>query len=149
MATSTDPAAIGTGKAVVLYDGRCPFCIRSKALLERLDWRRRLAFRDARDPANLPAEGPALDPLRLLDEMHLIAPDGHTVYHGFAAFSWMAWRLPLLCPLAPLLYVPGVPTLGQRLYLWIARNRFHLVPCHGGVCTLPGFSDASQKRFGV
>ena len=36
-----------------------------------------------------------------------------------------------------LLYIPGVPGLGQRLYLWVARNRFRLVPCHGGVCTLP------------
>jgi hypothetical protein len=38
--------------------------------------------------------------------------------------------------LAPLLYVPGVPALGQKLYLWIARHRFRLVPCHGGVCTI-------------
>jgi hypothetical protein len=27
--------------------------------------------------------------------------------------------------------------LGQRLYLWVARHRFHLVPCHDGVCTIP------------
>jgi hypothetical protein len=69
--------------------------------------------------------------------MHVLTPDGRRVYHGFAALRWLAWRLPLLWPLAPLLYLPGIPSLGQRLYLWIARNRFRLVPCHGGVCTLP------------
>jgi predicted DCC family thiol-disulfide oxidoreductase YuxK len=69
--------------------------------------------------------------------MHVLAPDGGRLYHGFAALRWLAWRLPPLWPLAPLLYVPGVLTVGQRLYLWVARNRFRLVPCHGGVCTLP------------
>jgi hypothetical protein len=41
-------------------------------------------------------------------------------------------------------HVPGrqVPRLrmerwGQKIYLWVARNRFRLVPCHGGVCSLP------------
>jgi hypothetical protein len=30
-----------------------------------------------------------------------------------------------------------MPGLGQRVYLWVARNRFHLVPCHDGVCSIP------------
>ena len=91
---------------------------------------------NARDQAARPGD-PRLQPDRLLEEMHLVTPDGRRIYHGFAAFRWFAWRLPPLWPLAPFLHVPGVPTLGQRLYLWIARNRFRLVPCHGGVCTLP------------
>src|SRR5262249_15442322 len=39
--------------AVVLYDGQCPLCRRSVALLRRLDWLGRLAYADARDPAGL------------------------------------------------------------------------------------------------
>ena len=54
-----------------------------------------------------------------MEEMHLITPGAGRIYHGFGAFRWMAWRLPLLWPLAPFLYVPGVPTLGQKVYLWI------------------------------
>ncbi len=120
----------------VLYDGRCPLCLRSVAALKRLDWRRRLAYADARDPAHLPA---GFDPRRLLEEMHVVTPGGR-VSHGFAAFRRLAWLLPPLWPLVPLLYLPGVPALGQRTYLWVARNRFHLVPCHGGSCAvqLPG-----------
>jgi hypothetical protein len=70
--------------------------------------------------------------------MHVVTPDHRHVYHGFAALRWLAWRLPLLWPVLPLLYLPGVPALGQRLYLWVARNRFRLVPCHGGVCETGG-----------
>jgi predicted DCC family thiol-disulfide oxidoreductase YuxK len=81
--------------------------------------------------------------------MHVLSADGRRVYHGFAALRWLAWRLPLLWPVAPLLYVPGVAGLGQRLYLWVARNRFRLVPCHGGVCTVgPPTMKAAGPRGG-
>jgi predicted DCC family thiol-disulfide oxidoreductase YuxK len=129
------PAA--PGQAQVLYDGECALCRRSIAILQRLDWLHRLTYVNIRERKALPVSEPALDPDRLLQEMHLLTPEGGRVYHGFAAFRWMAWRLPPLWTMAPLLYLPGVPTLGQRAYLWVARNRFQLVPCHGGVCTLP------------
>ena len=119
----------------VLYDGQCAFCRKSVELLRRLDWLGRLTYVDARGPSRLPP-GASLDPARLLEEMHVLTPD-RRVYHGFGALRWLAWRLPPLWVLAPLLYIPGVPALGQRLYLWVARRRFRLVPCHGGVCTLP------------
>ena len=124
-------------RARVLYDGHCAFCRRSVELLRRLDWLGRLNYADARDLAHLPAGPGPWQPARLLEEMHVLTADGRRVYHGFAALRWLAWRLPLLWPAAPFLYLPGVPALGQRLYLWVARNRFRLVPCHGGVCALP------------
>jgi predicted DCC family thiol-disulfide oxidoreductase YuxK len=120
-------------RAQVLYDGQCPLCLKSVAWLKRLDWLGRLEFHDGRRPENRP---PGVAPEQLLAEMHLRPPGSDRLYHGFGAFRWMAWRLPVLWPLAPFLYLPGVPALGQRLYLWVARNRFRLVPCHGGVCTI-------------
>src|SRR6516225_5534785 len=120
--TSRDP--VQTNVARLLYDGQCPLCQKSVAILKRLDWLHRLRFLDARDPANLPAREPPLNPDRLLEEMHLLTPDGRNVYHGFGAFRWLAWRLPLLWPIAPFLYIPGVPAVGQKVYLWVARNRF-------------------------
>lgn len=125
-----------TDQAQVLYDGQCPLCLQSVRILKKLDWCKRLTYLNARDRKHLPADALPLDPHRLLEEMHLLTRGGGPVYHGFAAFRWMAWRLPLLWPLVPWLYLPGIPTLGQRLYLWVARNRFRLVPCHGGICTL-------------
>jgi predicted DCC family thiol-disulfide oxidoreductase YuxK len=125
------------GRALLLYDGECALCRKGVAQLRRLDWLGVLRYADARDRSLLPATVPPLNPDRLLEEMHLLTDTGGHIYHGFGAFRWLAWRLPLLWPLAPFLYLPGVPSLGQRLYLWVARNRFRLVPCHGGVCTLP------------
>jgi predicted DCC family thiol-disulfide oxidoreductase YuxK len=133
----SSPSPVSDSRAIVLYDGRCAFCRQSVQLLRRLDWLGRLRFGDVREPSQLPAGTRSLDPARLLEEMHVLPADARHVYHGFAALRWLAWRLPLLWPVAPLLYLPGVLPLGQRLYLWIARNRFRLIPCHGGVCTLP------------
>jgi predicted DCC family thiol-disulfide oxidoreductase YuxK len=124
-------------RAQVLYDGECPLCLKSVALLRRLDWLHRLSYVNVRDRDHLPPRDPPLDPDRLLQEMHLLTPQGQGTYHGFQAFRWMAWRMPALWLLAPFLYLPGMASLGQRIYLWVARNRFRLVPCHGGVCTLP------------
>ena len=123
-------------RAIVLFDGLCPLCQRASRLLTRLDGRGTLHFQDARDTANLPAADPPLDPPRLLEEMHLVTPGGR-VYAGYRAFRWLAWRLPVLWPVAPLLTLPGVPWLGNRLYLWVARRRYRLAPCHHGVCQLP------------
>jgi predicted DCC family thiol-disulfide oxidoreductase YuxK len=134
----TLPGKGATRQAQVLYDGACPLCRKSVDLLRRLDWLHRLSYVDARDRDHLPPSDPPLNSDRLLQEMHLLPPRGGQVYHGFKAFRWMAWRLPPLWPLLPFLYLPGMASLGQRVYLWVARNRFRLVPCHGGVCTLPG-----------
>jgi len=123
-------------QAILLYDGECAFCQRSVELLHRLDWFHVVHCQNARDIDQLPST-PPLTPERLLEEMHLVTSDRKTVYHGFGAFRWLAWRLPLLCAFAPLLYLPGVPKWGQRLYLWVARHRFQLMPCRHGSCAVP------------
>ncbi len=125
------------GQALVLFDGFCPFCRLSMNSIRRLDWFGALAWRSFRHPENVPVTTPPLDPIRLEEEMHLISPTADRILHGFGAFRYMAWRLPLLMPMAPFLHIPGIPWLGQSIYMWIARNRFGLVPCKDGVCSLP------------
>jgi predicted DCC family thiol-disulfide oxidoreductase YuxK len=122
-------------KAHVLYDGACALCRKSIGILRQLDWLGKLAYVDARDRMQPIVQQPQVAGAPLLEEMHLLTPQGR-LHRGFAAFRWLAWRLPALWPLAPVLYLPGVPWLGQRLYLRVARNRFHLVPCHDGVCEI-------------
>lgn len=120
-----------------MFDGECPLCLKSVSILKRLDWLRVLRYQNCRETDRLPASPIPLDPQRMLEEMHLLTPKRDALYHGFEAFRWMAWRLPLLTAFAPLLYLPGVPWLGNRAYLWVARNRYRLVPCHEGVCAVP------------
>ena len=74
---------------------------------------------------------------RLVEEMHVVSPDGQTVTAGFKGFRTIAGRLPAWWPLYPFLFGPGVPWVGQRVYLWVAKNRFNLVPCDDGQCQLP------------
>lgn len=132
--TSTEPT---TGKAVVLFDGDCPLCQRSVAILKRLDWLDKLRFQNARETDKLPESEVHLDPQRLVEEMHLLTPDRKRAHAGYNAFRWMAWRLPLTALFAPLAYLPGVPWLGNKIYLWVAKNRMNLVPCKDGECRVP------------
>jgi predicted DCC family thiol-disulfide oxidoreductase YuxK len=143
MSTAVEPTPTPTlppaaaGKAVVLYDGACPLCQKSIRILKAIDWLKKLTFHDARDVAHLPAADVPLVPRRLIEEMHVLTPDRQHALAGFKAFRWMAWRIPLTLPFAPFLYLPGVPWLGNKVYLWVAKNRFRLVPCKDGVCQLP------------
>jgi predicted DCC family thiol-disulfide oxidoreductase YuxK len=120
----------------VLYDGTCPLCQRGVRQLRSLDWCRRLEFIDARHPELFPPDMPALDPAQLMEQMHVVTPGGK-VLAGFRGIRYLAWLLPLGWPFVLFLYLPGVPILGQWLYLKVARNRYNLVPCQDGVCSLP------------
>ena len=137
MSLATVPAVQSESKAVVLFDGDCAFCQRSVRILKGLDWFGRLAFQNARDQAHWPASAEPLALERLVEEMHVVTPDRQHAYAGFRAFRWMAWRIPLTMLSAPFLYLPGVLWAGNRVYRWIARNRYSLVPCHDGVCQIP------------
>ena len=125
-----------SGRAILLFDGACAFCRRSVSILKRLDWLGRVEYRDARNVATLPHCDEPLDPIKLLEEMHLVTPDGRRAHAGYRAIRWLAWRLPPLWPLAPLFHLPGALWLGSRLYRRIPRNRFKLIPCEHGGCRI-------------
>jgi predicted DCC family thiol-disulfide oxidoreductase YuxK len=127
---------VATQKGLVLYDGDCPLCRKTTSILRRLDWLHRLSFHNCRDSVGIPENSAHLDPARMIREMHVLTPDRSVAHAGFRAVRWIAGRVPLLWLLYPLLFIPGMGRIGQRMYLWIARNRFHLVPCHVGVCTI-------------
>ena len=122
--------------ACVLYDGNCPLCRASVRILQKLDWLHRLDYVDVRHRDEPLLRHPLVTGAPLLEQMHVLTPAGTEIHAGFAAFRWLAWRLPLFCFLAPWLYIPGVSWLGQRVYLWISRHRFRLVPCQEGACTI-------------
>ena len=135
------------GKAVVLYDGECPLCRRGVRILAKLDWLKRFHCQNCRDTANLPPCAEPRVPEKLIEQMHVVTPDRRHPYVGYKALRWMAWRLPLTVLIAPLLYVPGMLWLGNRAYLWVAKNRFDLVPCdHTGTCRVPPRNQKMQAE---
>ena len=123
-------------QAIVLYDGECPMCCKTTSILKRLDWRRRLSFHNCRDTNGIPANTAHLNASRMIAEMHVLASDRKSALSGFRAVRWIAGRIPLMWPIYSLLFIPGMAKLGQRIYLWIARKRFNLVPCRDGICTI-------------
>jgi len=119
---------------VVLYDGGCAFCLRTVAALQRADIGGRVAYQDLRS-------SPLLEQLDIkrdaaLTRMH-VSVDGRT-FAGFAAFRAVLGHLGVVSLVAPLLYLPGVSAVGERVYTWIAerRHRWLRSSCEGGVCAL-------------
>ena len=123
-------------QAILLFDGQCAFCRKGVGILRRMDWLNRIQFQDARDVPNLPACAKPLVPDQLLEEMHVVTPDRRHAYAGYRAIRWLSWRIPPLWMLAPFFYLPGTLWLGNKAYRWVARNRFKLVPCEHGLCTV-------------
>jgi predicted DCC family thiol-disulfide oxidoreductase YuxK len=116
----------------VVFDGSCGICKRTIAVLRRLDVLGRLQIADARaDWLRLAAAYPFLNAEACLTDMHVIVTRKHlafSVVTGFDAYRSMAWVIPIAWPLLPLLYVPGVPAVGRRVYRFVASHRASTCP---------------------
>ena len=136
------------GRAKLLYDGGCGFCLASVARLAVLDVFGRIEPIDFHTAPDVAALHPALTPERCHSRMQLVEPGGR-LSEGFLAFRRMSRLLVLLYPLAPLLYVPGVSWIGQRIYDWVARRRlfFHAGrACATNQCGVTAASEGSSSK---
>ncbi len=98
----------------VLFDGACPRCRSSMALVTAAD------PGGAVEPVDLTAVDvrtvdPALTPEACLRSMHAVAGPGRVVA-GFDAVRAIAGRLPLFWPMAAIAAIPGVASLGRIVY---------------------------------
>lgn len=109
---------------LVLYDDACPLCIFQMKLLSWLDWRGALALVPLSDP-QAHAVAPQLTREDLLEAIHCVTPEGR-IYRGARALRFVGIRLPLLVPVALLLWIPGVIHLAEMIYRWVSRNRLLL-----------------------
>lgn len=136
------------GRGVLLYDGRCGFCVASVRRVRVLDvfgWVDPLDFHTQPDLSKI---HPSLTWERCHSEMVLLEPTGR-LSGGFEAFARLSRRLPWLWPVAPFTYLPGARWLGTRAYRWIAEHRYllHRNPvCVSNRCAL---RDAPLKNGGA
>ena len=73
-------------KPQIIYDGRCPLCIRSMTVLRYFDWYDRLSFRDLEFTwQSVATTHPELSLENCRREMHILLPDC-SVRKGFFAF---------------------------------------------------------------
>ena len=111
----------------VLYDGSCGLCRRTVGVIRALDLRGAVEILDVlADWPAISSRWPGLDQRACLDDMHvMLGGRAHTGFHGYQA---LAWELPLGWPLLPVLYAPGIPGIGTRVYRCVARRR-HATGC--------------------
>ena len=122
-------------KATVIFDGDCGFCQRARDAAGWLDWFHALDWKPLQDPA---VERFGIARVELECRMYFVSGERHS--GGFAAVKAVLLRLPALylvaaaaCLLTPwsllafvVLFSPVFTPLGNRLYDWIARNRYRL-----------------------
>lgn len=118
----------------IIFDGQCGFCIRSLQIVRALDIRGALRFHEANRPETLELF-PELHGPDLAEAMYACV-QGEPPHRGFYAFRRLLWFSPLMWPLIPLFYFPGVSLLGERIYAWVARNRKDF-GCESDLCPLP------------
>ena len=118
----------------VVYDGHCAICLASMEKVERMFGNRvrQMDFRVV-PPAEI---HPDLTEERCQARMHVLK-DGQ-VYGGAAAVVQIMRMHPVLRWPVMLYYVPPFGWLAERIYEWVARNRFRLsrwLPGKQPVCT--------------
>jgi predicted DCC family thiol-disulfide oxidoreductase YuxK len=116
----------------ILFDGACPRCRASMALVTSADPDRVL------EPIDLTAVAvekvhPALTREACMRSMHVVSRRGR-VTAGFDAVRSVAAWLPLFWPLALIACLPGVAWAGRRVYNHLASTRPRDVPCTDDVC---------------
>ena len=120
----------------VLYDGRCNLCRVSVARLRGLDRQHRVETLDLHDPS-VPGRFPQVHSEEAMRLMQAVDTQGR-VYSGADAWSRIGLTLPGWKLLAWLLLVPGIHFLAQRVYGWVARNRYrwNREVCEDGTCAI-------------
>ncbi len=122
----------------VLYDADCPLCVFQMRLLTWLDWRGAIAFLPVSDP-RVRELCSGISREDLLEAIHCLARDG-SVHRGARCIRFVGMRMPLLAPVALLLWVPGVIWIAEWIYRWVSRNRHllgRLFGCRGACAVMP------------
>lgn len=124
-----------------IYDGYCVICNQTRRTVRALDWLHHVEFLNIHDWNTVNSRFPSLDYETAMGQMHLVMPDGQLI-GGFPAVRRMLRELPLGCPIWLLLQLPGMDTIGDKVYKFIARNRYRInrffgMPvCENGNCKI-------------
>jgi predicted DCC family thiol-disulfide oxidoreductase YuxK len=125
-------------KHFVLYDDECPLCTFQMRVLSWLDWRNVLALVPLSD-SRAQELAPSLTREDLMEAIHCITREKQ-IHRGARAIRFVGMRLPLLVPVALVLWIPGVILLAEIVYQWVSRNRLLLsrvFGCKGACAVMP------------
>ncbi len=123
---------------IVLYDDQCPMCTFQMRVLSWLDWCNMVSLLPMSDPRAVQV-APGLRREDLLEAIHCVTKDGK-IFRGARCLRHVGMRMPLLVPLALVFWIPGVIWLAEKIYNWVARNRYllsRLFGCKEACAILP------------
>lgn len=127
------------GPLLLIYDGRCRFCIAGTRRLLALARRNAIHLVDLHDRDEL-ARHPHAPQDPDDSTIRLVTPDGRVATGAEAIARALATR-PAWRPIAMLYYIPGLRQALEALYRFIARHRYKVMgrtdPCDSGACRLP------------
>ena len=116
-------------------------------LLTWLDWCHVVRLLPIADP-EAARVAPTLTREALLEAIHCVATDG-VIHRGARCLRFVGLRMPLLVPLALVLWFPGVIWIAERIYQWVSRNR-HLLSklfgCKEACAILPARKRSSDDH---
>lgn len=104
----------------IFYDNRCPICLRTKSVLERIDWWNNLLFVGIRNKTVF-SHYPALDEASALQRMASL--QHAEIIYGFESVFRIVRTLPILWIFAPLFYLLRWTKTGEKIYDEIALKR--------------------------
>jgi predicted DCC family thiol-disulfide oxidoreductase YuxK/uncharacterized membrane protein YphA (DoxX/SURF4 family) len=107
----------------VIFDGGCGLCQRTVAIVRQVDILNKVEILNVfTDWSTIHARFPDLDEETCLKNMQVVTDDGRRA-EGFDGYRLLLRVLPIGWVILPLLFVPGVPFLGRRIYAVVAARR--------------------------
>jgi predicted DCC family thiol-disulfide oxidoreductase YuxK len=133
---------------VVIFDGKCNFCIGQVKNLKWFDGRKRLAFVSLHDDwvANNISD---LSHDQLMDQMYVVPNLATGLSNqrlgGAEAIRYLTRRLPKLWIFAPLLHIPFSMPVWQWAYRQVAKRRYKIAGKQGEGCDPDGTCNLHYK----
>lgn len=120
-----DVASTGLGRPYTLvYDGMCRICNPLADAVRRWDRRGRIEVIPSQ-ATGLMARFPWIPRDAYARAIQLIGPGGAT-YQGAGAIEHLLGILPRGRLIAWIFLIPGIRVLADRVYRWVARNRYRM-----------------------
>ena len=141
-------ASVSAARHIVLYDGDCSLCTFQMKLLTWLDWCDVVRLLPIADPETARV-APTLTREALLEAIHCVTTGG-VIHRGARCIRFVGLRMPLLVPLALVLWLPGVIWVAEKIYQWISRNRHYLsriFGCKDACAILPARRRAEENAL--
>ncbi len=120
-----EEASAGLGRPYTLvYDGMCRMCTRLSNVLKKWDGRRQIEVVPSQETGVM-ARFPWIPARAYAEAIQLVGPGGET-WQGAAAIEQLLNVLPRGRWIAWIFRIPFVRALADRVYRWVARNRYRL-----------------------